>query len=67
MEPVLVEFRNRVRRRVAFMARLFSKLSAFLVPKRPQLRSQRMCPFCGRITPMRKPCCVECGESLNPA
>jgi hypothetical protein len=67
MDPVLVRFRNRVRRRLAFMGVLFSKVSQFLIPKRPEVRSQRMCPFCGRITPMQKACCVECGQSLNPA
>jgi len=66
MEP-LVQFRNRVRRRLAFMARWFSKVSAFLVPKRPEVRSQRMCPFCGLITPRHKTFCLECGKSLKPA
>jgi len=66
MEPVLVQFRDRVRRRLAFMARWFSKTSAFLAPKRPEVRSQRMCPFCGLITSRRKTFCLECGKSLNP-
>jgi hypothetical protein len=66
MEPVLVQFRNRVRRRLAFMARLFSKVSAILVPKRTEVRLQRMCPFCGLITPRHKAFCLECGKSLNP-
>jgi hypothetical protein len=28
---------------------------------------QRMCPFCGLITPRRKRHCLECGKSLKPA
>jgi hypothetical protein len=66
MEPVLVEFRNRVRRRVAFLARFFSKLLAILVPERPEVRVQRMCPFCGLITPRFQMVCLECGKSLSP-
>ncbi|MFZ0859907.1 MAG: hypothetical protein ABR881_00795 [Candidatus Sulfotelmatobacter sp.] len=29
--------------------------------------SQRMCPFCGLITPRHETCCLECGRSLKPA
>jgi hypothetical protein len=29
--------------------------------------SQRMCPFCGLITPRFRSCCLECGKSLKPA
>jgi hypothetical protein len=31
------------------------------------LKSQRMCPFCGLITSSYKTCCLECGKSLKPA
>lgn len=67
MEPVLIQFRNRVRRRLGFMARLFSTVLAFIVPKRSEVRLQRMCPFCGLITPRHKTFCLECGKSLKPA
>jgi hypothetical protein len=29
--------------------------------------SQRMCPFCGLITPRYKTCCLECGKSFKLA
>ena len=28
---------------------------------------QRMCPFCGLITPRHETCCLECGKVLRPA
>ncbi len=28
-------------------------------------RSQRMCPYCGLITPQAKTSCLECGRSFN--
>jgi hypothetical protein len=32
-----------------------------------EFASQRMCPFCGLITPRYKRYCLECGKSLKPA
>jgi hypothetical protein len=29
--------------------------------------SQRVCPFCGLITPRFETCCLECGKALRPA
>lgn len=29
--------------------------------------SQRVCPFCGRITPRFETCCLECGKALKAA
>ena len=29
--------------------------------------SQRICPFCGLITPRYEACCMECGKALKPA
>ena len=31
----------------------------------PGVGSQRMCPFCGLITPRAKRFCLECGKSLR--
>jgi hypothetical protein len=67
MEPVLRPFRRRLRRRLAFLSDLFGKLLAILTPQAPEVRSQRMCPFCGLITPRHKANCLECGRSLSPA
>lgn len=66
MEAILRPFRNRLRRRLAFMADWLRKVRAVLTSGR-EVRSQRMCPFCGLITPRRKTCCLECGKSLEPA
>jgi hypothetical protein len=44
-----------------------SKLLAMSRPQSQQFQSQRMCPFCGLITPRAKRFCLECGKSLNPA
>jgi len=29
--------------------------------------SQRVCPFCARITPRYETCCLECGKALKAA
>ena len=67
MEPVLRPFRNRLRRRLAFITDWFGKLLAILTPQARYFQSQRMCPFCGLITSRYKTCCLECGKSLKPA
>jgi hypothetical protein len=67
MAPVLLPFRIRVRRRLAAIRRWLRKAPGMLEENRPQVRQQRMCPFCGLITPRHKTCCLECGKSLNPA
>jgi len=67
MEPILGSFRNRLRRRLASIADLLGKLRATLAPQAQQIGSQRMCPFCGLITPRAKRFCLECGKSLRAA
>ena len=66
MEPVLLPFRRRLRRRLAFLGDVFGKLLAALTPQTQEVRSQRMCPFCGLITPRHKRSCLECGRAFNP-
>jgi hypothetical protein len=63
MKPV---FRP-LRRRLALIADLFGKMLATLTPQAREVRSQRMCRFCGLITSRYKTCCLECGKSLEPA
>jgi hypothetical protein len=36
-------------------------------PRDGDFASQRMCPFCGLITPRYETCCLECGKALKPA
>jgi len=64
MKPVLRRFRNRVRRRLASVTGTFATLLEALKPQSKNLGSQRMCPFCGLITPRSQRLCLECGESL---
>jgi predicted amidophosphoribosyltransferase len=40
-------------------------LLAMLKPQTQEVRSQRVCPFCGLITPRAKRVCLECGQSLS--
>jgi len=49
---------------LAVIAGSFVKLAK---PERParEYGSQRMCPFCGLITPRSKRLCLECGKSLT--
>ena len=65
MEPGLRTFRNRLRRRLAFITKLFAKLRAVSTPQARDAQSQRMCPFCGLITSRFKASCLECGKSIN--
>lgn len=36
-------------------------------PRDGDFASQRVCPFCGLITPRYQSCCLECGKTLKPA
>ena len=63
MEPVS----RRLQRRLAYISDLLVKLLAIVTPRTREIRSQRMCPFCGLITPRYKTSCLECGKSLSPA
>jgi len=67
MAPVILPFGIRVRRRLAAINRWLRKVPTTLAENRPQVRVQRMCPFCGLITLRDKTCCLECGKSLKPA
>jgi hypothetical protein len=63
MEPG--SFRNRLGRSLAPIRNFLTKL--FAVPVRPPqgYGTQRVCPFCGRITPRSQRLCLECGKSLR--
>ena len=67
MEPALRRLRDRFSRRLVAFATSISKLFATLTPPVRGYASQRMCPFCGLITPRSKSSCLECGKSLAPA
>ena len=67
MTPALLPFGIRVRRRLATITRWLRKVPTTLAENRPQVRLQRMCPFCGLITLCNKTCCMDCGKFLKPA
>jgi len=66
MDPVQHPFLVGVRTLRAFMAASLRKLFG-IKPHDGDFASQRMCPFCGLITPRYESCCLECGKSLKPA
>jgi len=59
------EYRPSLRRRLAFVREFLGTLLAIFKPRTQEVRSQRMCPFCGLITPRAKRTCLECGKSLS--
>ena len=63
MEPALRELRDRLRRRLRPAGDLLRKGLAVLTPHLPEVRTQRMCPFCGLVTARSKRC-LECGKTL---
>jgi predicted amidophosphoribosyltransferase len=65
MEPVFGRFRNRVRRQIHSVFETLGQLLAARRLKNQDFGSQRMCPFCGLITPRSKRLCLECGKSLR--
>jgi len=52
-------------RRIASIADSIVKLLAKRESPTQQYESQRMCPFCGLITPRSKRLCLECGKPLR--
>ncbi len=66
MNPVLHPLLVRVRSWRGFMTaslRKFLRMEAH----DGDFALQRICPFCGLITPRYETCCMECGEVLRPA
>jgi hypothetical protein len=61
MEP----YRPSLGRRVASVRRFLGTLQALFKPREVEVRSQRMCSFCGLITPKAKRVCLECGKALG--
>ncbi len=55
------------RRRLSFVKDWLRKVRATLLPEGQQPPSQRMCPFCGLITPRLRASCLECGKTVKAA
>jgi hypothetical protein len=58
MHPFLIRTR-------ALLALMVETLRKPFAKKAGGFGSQRMCPFCGLITPRTKQSCLECGKSLR--
>jgi hypothetical protein len=54
-------------RRLSRAMRVLMKKVLRMEPREKEFAPQRMCPFCGLITPRHKRHCLECGKSLKPA
>jgi hypothetical protein len=65
MERVLHSFLLRVRSLRAFLAAFARKLLG-IKPHDGDFALQRICPFCGLITPRYETFCLECGKLLKP-
>ena len=63
MAPSL--FRKHLGRRLAAIANFFVKPLVTFTPPAQTVGSQRMCPFCGLITPRAERLCLECGKPLR--
>ena len=59
------QYRPSLGRRLASARKFLATLMASFKPHREEVRAQRMCPFCGLITPRAKRVCLECGKSLS--
>jgi hypothetical protein len=66
MMPALHSLFSRVRSLLGFLPALLKKLLGTKPPDH-EFAPQRMCPFCGLITPRHKRYCLECGKVLKPA
>ena len=67
MESYVRPLRNRLRRRLAFIADGCGKLLAIFIPRARRVRAPRICPFCGLITPRSNLYCLECGKAFKLA
>ena len=66
MTSISHRFLVRVRSLSAFLAASLRKYLG-MEAHDGDFASQRVCPFCGLITPRYETCCLECGKALKPA
>jgi len=66
METVLHPLIVRARSLRAFIAASLRK-ALRMKPHDGDFASQRVCPFCARITPRYETSCLECGKALKAA
>jgi hypothetical protein len=65
MEKGVHQLLRGARKGLAVVKERLGKLLATRTPRSQEVRSQRMCPFCGLITARSKAFCLECGKSLT--
>jgi len=66
MMAALNQLLSRIRSSLGFMSALAKKLVG-TKRQENEFAPQRMCPFCGLITPRDKANCLECGKSFKAA
>jgi len=66
MMPALYQLLSRFRRSLGVLS-AWAKRLAGKKPREKEFAPQRMCPFCGLITPRGELYCLECGKSFKPA
>jgi hypothetical protein len=66
VDTVLHPLFVRVRNLRAFIAASMRKMLR-MEPHDGDFASQRVCPFCGLITPRYETCCLECGKAIRLA
>jgi hypothetical protein len=66
MNSISHPFLPRVRGLRAFLAASIRKFLK-MEPRVGDFAPQRMCPFCGLITPRHRARCLECGKTFKPA
>lgn len=65
MKTVLYSIHTLMPGSATLMTDWVGKVLAMFTPHVREVRSQRMCPFCGLITPRSKRFCLECGKSFG--
>jgi len=55
---------SRLSRLISSIADSFNRFLARVKSQDGDFQSQRICPFCGLITPRHKSSCVECGHAF---
>lgn len=65
MTTVLYSIFDGVPASITLVTDWVGKVLAMFTPHVREVRSQRMCPFCGLITSRSKRFCLECGKSFG--
>jgi hypothetical protein len=64
---VSMQIRKQLGKQITLLRDALRKLGSTVALDNREVRAQRMCPFCGLITPRHKAVCLECGKAFKPA